>query len=284
MAQAEQPDAVDPQTAQAGDPDDSTVPAPEVHVEDTHAVDTVEAVVRQSLAKALGGRRGMIEAAVPTLLFTVTWLSTREMRTALILSIGAALAMLALRVVQRSNPQFVLNALFGIGLGWLFVSMSARSGGSADDQALAYFLPGILYNSGYAVLLGLSVVAGWPLVGFMVGSVTGDPTAWRQDKQIVALCSRLTWVLVAPCVVRVALQAPVWLAGSSGALDVDTAIAVLGISKVVLGWPLQLAALATMVWLLARNHTPMSAVSNPSRPDSAGPNGADSAAVLDGRE
>jgi len=80
--------------------------------------------------------------------------------------------MLALRVVQRSNPQFVLNALFGIGLGWLFVSMSARSGGSADDQALAYFLPGILYNSGYAVLLGLSVVAGWPLVGFMVGSVT----------------------------------------------------------------------------------------------------------------
>ena len=31
------------------------------------AVETVEAVVRAQLAKALGGRRGMVEAAVPTL-------------------------------------------------------------------------------------------------------------------------------------------------------------------------------------------------------------------------
>lgn len=242
-------------------------------MEPPEAVDTVEAVVRQSLAKALGGRRGMIEAAVPTLLFTIVWLSTREMRTALIVSIGAALVMLTLRIGQRSNPQFVLNALFGIGLGWLFVTLSARSGGSADDQALAYFLPGILYNSGYAVLLGLSVVVGWPMVGFMVGSVTGDPTAWRQDKQIVALCSKLTWVLVAPCLIRVALQAPLWLAGSSGAIDANTAIAALGISKVVLGWPLQLAALGSMVWLLARNRTPVSATGS-----------APSAAVLEGRE
>ena len=37
--------------------------------------DTVEAVVRQQLSKALGGRRGMAEAAVPTILFTVTWLT-----------------------------------------------------------------------------------------------------------------------------------------------------------------------------------------------------------------
>jgi hypothetical protein len=27
--------------------------------------------------------------------------------------------------------------------------------------------------------------------------------------------------------------------------------------KIALGWPLQLAALGGMVWLLARNHTPM---------------------------
>ena len=38
---------------------------------DAADVDTVEAVVRQQLSTALGGRRGMVEAAVPTLLFTV---------------------------------------------------------------------------------------------------------------------------------------------------------------------------------------------------------------------
>ena len=50
--------------------------------------------------------------------------------------------LLVVRLVQRSTVQFVVNALVGIGIGWLFVHLSARSGGSADDQALAYFLPG----------------------------------------------------------------------------------------------------------------------------------------------
>ena len=54
-----------------------------------------------------------------------------------------------------------------------------------------------------------------------------------------------------------AVQAPIWLAGNSGSMDADTAVAVLGVLKIVLGWPLQLAALGAMVWVLARNHTPI---------------------------
>jgi hypothetical protein len=221
------------------------------------SVDTVEAVVRAQLSRALGGRRGMIEAAVPTLLFTVCWLTTKELRTALLVSVAAAVLLLVVRIVQRSTVQFVVNALVGIGIGWLFVSMSARSGGSADDQALAYFLPGIIYNTGYSIVLAFTCIIGWPLVGFMVGSVTGDPTAWHRDKQVVRLCSQLTWVLVAPCILRVVSQAPVWFAGKSGALDADVAVAILGVLKIAMGWPLQLAALALMVALLARNHTPL---------------------------
>jgi hypothetical protein len=34
-------------------------------------------------------------------------------------------------------------------------------------------------------------------------------------------------------------------------------IGVLGVSKVVMGWPLQIAALAAMAWLLTRNSTPV---------------------------
>ena len=218
---------------------------------------TVEQVVRAQLAKALGGRRGMVEAAVPTIMFTAVWLTTRELRTALVVSVAAAGALLVVRLVQRSTIQFVVNALFGIGLGWLFVTLSARGGASEDEQALAYFLPGILYNSGYAVVLALTCLVGWPVVGFMVGSVTGDVTGWHEDRQVVRLCTRLTWLLVLPCVVRAGVQGPIWLAGNGGTLDADTAIALLGVLKVVLGWPLQLAALAAMVWLLTRNHTPV---------------------------
>jgi hypothetical protein len=220
-------------------------------------VDTVEAVVRRQLATALGGRRGMVEAAVPTLMFTVLWLTVKDLQLAIIVSVAAAALLLVVRLVQRSTPQFCLNALFGIGIGWFFVHLSASRGGSADDQALAYFLPGILYNSAYTLVLAFTCLIGWPLVGFMVGSVTGDPTAWHKDKAVVRLCTRLTWLLVLPCVVRVAVQLPIWLAGKSGAIEADTAVALLGVLKIALGWPLQLGALAAMLWLLGRNKTPV---------------------------
>lgn len=221
------------------------------------STETVEAVVRHQLAQALGGRRGMVEAAVPTIAFTVLWLTTRELNLALAVSVSAAVVLLVVRLVQRSTVQFVVNALVGIGIGWLFVARSAASGGSEQEQALAYFLPGILYNTGYTVVLALTCLIGWPIVGFMVGSVTGDPTAWHRDKQVVRLCTRLTWLLVLPCLLRVVVQAPIWLAGNAGSMDPDAAVAVLGVLKIVLGWPLQLAALGAMVWVLARNHTPM---------------------------
>ena len=219
--------------------------------------DTVEALVRRQLGDALGGRRGMVEAAVPTLTFTVVWLVTRHLQVALGASVGIAVIELLARLVQRQTVKFCVNALVGIAIGWFFVHLAASRGGSANDQALAYFVPGLLYNAGYAVVMGLTCVTGWPLVGFMIGSVTGDPTAWHADRQVVRLCTRLTWMLVLPCAIRAAVQGPVWLAGHSGSVSADTAVAALGVLKIAMGWPLQLAALAAMSWLLGRNHTPL---------------------------
>jgi hypothetical protein len=220
-------------------------------------VASVEAVVRQQLSVALGGRRGMFEAAIPTIMFTVTFISTKDLRLALVISGSAAVIALVIRLVQRSSIQFVVNALVGIGIGALFALRAARAGGDANDQALAYFLPGLLYNGAYAVVLAFSNLVRWPLLGFMVGSVMGDPTAWHKDKQIVRLCSLLTWVLVAPCLLRVVVQTPIYLAGRSGSMDPDAAVAALGVAKLSMGWPLQLASLALMVWLLARDATPV---------------------------
>jgi Protein of unknown function (DUF3159) len=218
---------------------------------------TVEEVVRAQLSKALGGRRGMLEAAVPTLAFTLLFLTTRDLRVAVSVSVGTALLLLVVRVVRRSTVQFVLNSLFGIGIGTFFAWRSARAGGDANEQALAYFLPGLIYNGGYAVVMVLSNLVRWPLVGFMVGSVAGDPTAWHRDPQVVRLCRHLTWMLAVPCVVRVAVQLPIYLAGRA-AHDAGPMVAALGVAKVTMGWPLQLLALAGMAWLLARNRTPLS--------------------------
>jgi len=203
-------------------------------------VHTVEQLVRRQLSTALGGRRGMLEASVPTLAFTVAWIFTSNLQLSLGLGGGAAVALLGLRLAQRSSVQYVLNAFFAIAIAAIFALRSGR----AEDA----FLPGILYNAGYFVVLASSALVRWPVVGFMIGGVTGDPTAWRQNPQIVRLCSVLTWILAIPCALRVAVQYPLWEAGEA---------ALLGFAKIALGWPLQVAALAVMVGLLSRNHTPL---------------------------
>lgn len=211
------------------------------------AYDTVEAAVRAQLAKALGGRRGILEAAVPTVAFTISWISTEQLRLSLIISIGTAVLLLLVRLAQRSTPQFVLNSLVGIAVG---AFLASRTGEAKD-----VFLPGILYNAAYAAGMLVSILVRWPVVGFLVGAVTADLTSWRAEPGMVRLCSRLTWLLLLPCVLRVVVQLPLYYADQ---------VAVLGVSKVVLGWPLQVAALAAMVWVLARGRTPFTA-----KPDGA---------------
>jgi hypothetical protein len=211
----------------------------------TTSHDTVEQLVRARMATALGGRRGVAEGAVPTVLFTVLFVTTHELKLSLVISVVVTAALLLIRIVQRQPVQFVLNALVGVGIGAVFAS---RAGGSDEAKAVAYFLPGIIYNAAYAVAFIISIIVGWPLVGFLVGSVTGDPTEWRKDRGLVRLCSLLTAVMAVPCILRVLVQYPLYLSGHAGWL---------GTTKLALGWPLQLASFAVMIWLLSRNHTPV---------------------------
>jgi hypothetical protein len=223
----------------------------------TASVETVEAVVRRQMAQSLGGRRGMLEAGVPGLVFTLLWLTTKDLRLALGSAGAVACLALVLRLVQRSTVQYVVNAIVGIGIGWVFVRLAASTGGTEAEQALAFFLPGIIWSGVYTVLMVTSCLVGWPFIGFMVGSVTGDPTAWHRDKQIVRLCSRLTWLFLAPGAIGVLLQGPVYVLGHSGTIETDTAVAIIGVLRLGLGWPLRIASWGTMVWLLARDATPV---------------------------
>jgi hypothetical protein len=202
--------------------------------------ETVEHLVRSKLAEALGGRRGIIESAVPTIAFTLLYVTTHDLRLALTVSIAITVGLLIVRVIQRSSVQFIVNALFGIGIAALVAS---RSGEARD-----VFLPGILYNAGYAVLFIFSILVRWPIVGFMIGGITGEPTEWHRDRALVKLCSQLTWLFAAPCIIRVLVQYPLW-AGDH--------IALLGTAKIFLGWPLQIGAFTAMAWLLSRNKTPV---------------------------
>ena len=229
-------------------------------VEDQHSqvgVDTVEAVVRRQMAASLGGRRGMLEAGLPGLAFTAAWLLTKDIRTALIAGVVLAGVALVMRVVQRSTIQYVANAVVGIAIGWLVVHIAKGLGGSAEDQALAFFVPGVVITGVYTIGMVASCLVRWPLIGFMVGSVAGDPLEWHRNRQIVALCTRLTWLFLAPGAILAVVEGVVILLGYGGMMDKDAAVLVLGIVRLGVGWPLRLLAWGGMVWLLARNATPL---------------------------
>lgn len=205
--------------------------------------ETVEAIIRHRLSAALGGWRGSIETALPTIAFVVGWTVTESLRPSLIAAGVAALALAAVRLAQRQSLQYVFSAVFATAIAAFFALRSGR----AQDV----FLPGILINLGYAVATLLSVATRWPFVGFLVGAgdpdAKTDPLRWRRDPSMVAVCSRLTLVMTAMFALRVAIMYPLYLAGN---------VAALGAAKIALGWPLWAAAIAVMGAMLLRGSTP----------------------------
>ncbi len=208
------------------------------------AATTVEELIRHRLSAALGGWRGALETALPTAAFVAVWLWRSDVKTAVIASGVLVLFLAGLRVAQRGSLQHVGGSLLATGLAAWFALRSGR----AEDA----FLPGLLLSAAYGALTLVSVIVRWPLVGFLVGvadpAAATDPFAWRRDPAVVAVCRRLTWVLVGVYAVRLGVMVPLYLAKN---------IPALGVAKIALGWPLWVGAIALMGWLLVRGRTPL---------------------------
>jgi hypothetical protein len=226
---------------------DDPVATPAPALEDAH---TVETLIRERLSSALGGARGSLETALPTVAFVVAWVWTQEVTIAVGASVAIVLTLLVVRLVTRQTPRYVLSAVFATAIAAFF---ALRSG-----KAEAAFLPGILTSAAFGVATLASVLARWPVVGFMVAAgdpnMADDPTAWRRDRGLVAVCQRLTMVLVVLYAVRVVVMFPLYLGGQ---------VALLGVAKVALGWPAYVCALAVMGMILVRGKTPLSPSERP---------------------
>jgi hypothetical protein len=200
----------------------------------------VEELVRYELGRTLGGPRGMVEAALPFVGFTVAWVASRALYPALGVAVGVALVLAVVRLAQRSSLKYVAQAVIPTAIAALIATRTGR----AEDV----FLPGILYNGALAVVSLLTVAIRRPLVGFVIGAALEDPTGWIRDRSLVRMSTRLTLVLAVPYVLRFVVQLPLFLAGQ---------VVWLGVAKVVLGWPLLVAALFVIGLLLSRGRTPL---------------------------
>ncbi|WP_323098614.1 DUF3159 domain-containing protein [Intrasporangium sp. YIM S08009] len=228
-----------------GSPTESSVDGVQRGEADLRRYDTVEELLRDKLSEAIGGWRGAVESAVPTLAFALVWARTQDLRTALVVAgVGVGL-LLVVRLVQRQDPRFIAYAAVGVAISAFFALRS----GKAEDA----FLPGMLQNAGLLVLLLVTNLLRWPLFGFVVGvaepeAFAENPTWWRRHRGIVTVAMRLAWVLIALNVVRLSIMVPLYLAEQ---------VAALGVAKVVLGWPAYLLAITAMGAILLRGRTPI---------------------------
>ena len=141
-------------------------------------------------------------------------------------AVGAVVA--ALRLIRRETLQFALAGFAGVALAAFIADRTGR----AED----FFLPGLLLNIAYALAYAVSIAIRWPLLGVLLGPITGEGMAWRSDPERLRAYSRASWIWVGVFSLRLAVQLPLYLAG---------AVLALGIAKTAMGLPIFLIA----IWL-----------------------------------
>lgn len=176
---------------------------------------------RALLAKAIGGWRGVVDSALPSFIFIIAFLIGKNLNLAVWLAVGAGVAIAVWRLARRQSLQQVVGGLAGVAISAYFASRT----GKAEN----YFLPGLLTNLGYFLAILVSILVRWPLLGIFVGSLVGEPTAWRHDPEQRRAYAAASWIWVGVFGLRLLVQVPMYLAGAVG---------VLGFTKVAMGWPL----------------------------------------------
>jgi hypothetical protein len=188
------------------------------------------------LAASVGGVRGVIESVLPYTIFSLVYAITKDLQPAII---GASVPLVILviwRLIARESLTQAISGVLGIALGAYFAH---RSGKAAD-----FFLPNILKNAGFAAAYAVSILVRWPLIGVVIGPLTGEMFGWRENRPRYAAYRSATWIWVGLFLVRLAVQIPLYIADNATLLGT--------LNGLVLGIPL-FAITIWLSWLVLRS-------------------------------
>lgn len=172
------------------------------------------------MKRALGGWRGFMATALPSLVFVFLWLITFDLNLSLIVSLIVAAVAGMVQLLLKDTLQHVVNGFIGVAIS----AAAAKFTGRPEDA----FLPGLVINVSYGVVYLLGQLIRKPILGFVVGGLIGDLTGWLKDPEKVRTAWIAGWFWVALFALRMIVQTPLYLAGE---------VAALGFARVLMGWP-----------------------------------------------
>jgi Protein of unknown function (DUF3159) len=195
----------------------------------------------EQIASQLGGVRGMIESSVPVLAFVlvnITW----SLTPALIVAIALGLGLAAYRLLRKQPVRHAMNGLFGIAIG---AALAWKTGDAKD-----FYVPGILLTLGYGLAMIGSVLAGRPLVGWLWSLVADNGgNRWHLDGGLRRIFGWLTVIWATVFLAKFVVN--VWVYFAAGLTD-DEKASILGLMRIVLGFPPYAILLALTIWAVRR--------------------------------
>lgn len=207
-----------------------------------------------SVVDAIGGVRGLVESVVPTLLFVILFLLTRNVVIASAASLAVVAIALIWRIVTKSQVTPAISGAIGVALG-AFIAIKSGDGSG-------FYVPGLVTNAVYAIGLLLSVLVRHPAVGYVAAIVDPRVAQWRSSKAGMRTYTSSTLLFAGLFVLKVAVQAPLYFAGATDAL---------GVAKLLMGIPaFVLVTYAVFLQhraLVGRMESDASRVSHPSTPN-----------------
>jgi hypothetical protein len=177
---------------------------------------------KDKVLNALGGKRGLIDSGLPSLVFLIVFnISGKDVNAALYAAVALSILLTLLRLIKRETIQHAFSGLIGVGICAL---ISKRTGNAAD-----FYLPGLWINAAYGLLYAITNLVKWPILGVMLGPIWGETLLWRKDPARLNAYIKAGWLWVAMFTARLIVQYPLYKSGN---------INVLGTARLLMGYPL----------------------------------------------
>ena len=190
---------------------------------------------RDKVLAAFGGKKGLIDSGIPAVIFLAVFNLTDRLNTALIASIAISAILTIFRLVRRDTIQHALSGFIGV----LICAWFANRTGNASDL----YIPKLLTNLGYGTLYLIGNLAGWPILGLMLGPILGENLKWRNHPERKRAYILASWLWVAMFFTRIAVQYPIYRSGN---------VNLLGTVNLAMGYPLFIAT-AYGSWMVLKN-------------------------------